>query len=88
MAKDIQSWNPEDPQEWESSGRSIASRNLWISIPNLLCGFSVWLYWGMIAKVMQRLHFANSELFNSPCVRTFPLPVLPLSRDTGSYCRQ
>ena len=44
--------------------QKIANRNLWVSIPNLLCGFSVWLYWGMIAKIMQRLHFANPELFN------------------------
>ena len=32
--------------------------------PILLCGFSVWLYWGMVAKVMQRLHFADNSLFN------------------------
>ena len=48
MAKDIQSWNPEDQQEWAASGKSIATLNLWISIPSLLCGFAVWLYWGII----------------------------------------
>ena len=57
-------WDVEDTTFWESEGKGVASRNLWISIPNLLCGFSVWLYWGMIAKTMQRLHFANTELFN------------------------
>ena len=31
MAKDIQSWNPEDEKEWAASGKSIATRNLWIS---------------------------------------------------------
>ena len=24
----------------------------------------MWLYWGMIVKIMQRLHFANPDLFN------------------------
>ena len=32
---DIKDWNPEDTQFWESTGKSIASRNLWISIPSL-----------------------------------------------------
>ncbi len=64
MAKTPQHWDVEDEAFWESEGKQIANRNLWVSIPNLLCGFSVWLYWGMIAKTMQKLHFANPELFN------------------------
>ena len=52
---DIYDWNVEDETFWESTGKKIANRNLWISIPSLLCGFAVWLYWGMIAKTMQRL---------------------------------
>ena len=39
---DIADWRPEDNAFWESQGKRIASRNLWISIPNLLCGFAVW----------------------------------------------
>ncbi len=64
MANTPKHWDVEDNAFWESTGKSIANRNLWVSIPNLLCGFSVWLYWGMIVKIMQRLHFANPELFN------------------------
>ena len=66
MAKDIKSWNPEDAQEWAASGKSIATRNLWISIPSLLCGFAVWLYWGIITVQMLNLGFpyAKSELFS------------------------
>ncbi|MFT5288673.1 MAG: NNP family nitrate/nitrite transporter-like MFS transporter [Planctomycetota bacterium] len=60
----LDTWDPEDESFWDSTGSKIAQRNLWISIPNLLCGFSVWLYWGMIAKFIQKLHFANTELFN------------------------
>jgi NNP family nitrate/nitrite transporter-like MFS transporter len=57
-------WNPEDEQFWEEEGRPVAMRNLVVSIPNLLCGFAVWLYWGMVAKFIQRLHFADETLFN------------------------
>jgi NNP family nitrate/nitrite transporter-like MFS transporter len=66
MAKDIQSWNPEDAQEWATSGKLIATRNLWVSIPSLLCGFAVWLYWGIITVQMLNLGFpyAKSELFS------------------------
>ena len=32
-AADIKEWNVEDNTFWESNGKSIANRNLWISIP-------------------------------------------------------
>ncbi|MGD2129932.1 MAG: MFS transporter [Lysobacterales bacterium] len=70
MARDIQKWNPEDAQEWAASGKSIATRNLWISIPSLLCGFAVWMYWGIITVQMLNLGFAfeKSELFSLTAV--------------------
>jgi NNP family nitrate/nitrite transporter-like MFS transporter len=63
-ARTPEHWDVEDQGFWESTGKKIANINLWISIPNLLCAFSVWLYWGMVAKFIQKLHFANTELFN------------------------
>ena len=62
---DIHKWDPENEQFWESKGKQIANRNLWISIPSLLCGFAVWLYWGIITVQMLNLGFpfAKSELF-------------------------
>jgi NNP family nitrate/nitrite transporter-like MFS transporter len=54
---DIADWRPEDEQFWESTGKHIASRNLWISIPNLLCGFAVWAMWGIITVQMLNLGF-------------------------------
>ena len=62
---DLTEWNPEDPKFWESKGKKIANRNLWISIPSLLCGFAVWLYWGIITVQMLNLGFpfAKAELF-------------------------
>jgi NNP family nitrate/nitrite transporter-like MFS transporter len=61
----IKDWRVEDTDFWESTGKSIATRNLWISIPSLLCGFSVWLYWGIITVQMLNLGypFQKSELF-------------------------
>lgn len=64
MARTPKRWDVEDQDFWESTGKSIATRNLWISVPNLLCGFAVWLYWGMLAKIIQKVHFANPDLFN------------------------
>ncbi|TVZ41461.1 NNP family nitrate/nitrite transporter-like MFS transporter [Alteromonadaceae bacterium 2753L.S.0a.02] len=62
---DISRWDPEDDSFWQNTGKKIASRNLWISIPSLLCGFAVWLYWGIITVQMLNLGFpfAKSELF-------------------------
>jgi NNP family nitrate/nitrite transporter-like MFS transporter len=62
---DIVDWRPEDDVFWESTGKRIAYRNLWISIPALLCGFAVWGMWGIITVQMLNLgfKFAQAELF-------------------------
>jgi NNP family nitrate/nitrite transporter-like MFS transporter len=58
-------WRPEDNAFWESTGKRIANRNLWISIPALLCGFAIWLMWGIISVQMLNLGFpfTKEELF-------------------------
>jgi len=64
-------WNVEDPEFWSAGGgKRVAMRNLWISIPALLCAFAVWLYWSIIVVQMQKLGYAfdpdpgrNKELF-------------------------
>ena len=62
---DIADWRPEDEAFWESTGRKIAYRNLWISVPALLCGFAVWGMWGIITVQMLNLGFpfTQAELF-------------------------
>lgn len=62
---DIARWDVEDSVFWTSTGKRVANRNLWISIPSLLCGFAVWLYWSIITVQMLNLGFpfAKSELF-------------------------
>lgn len=65
MAKDLRGWDPEDEAFWESSGKKIANRNLWISIPCLWASFAVWIYWGIVTVQMLNLGypFSQSELF-------------------------
>ncbi|NBS56823.1 MAG: MFS transporter [Betaproteobacteria bacterium] len=62
---DIADWRPEDEAFWESTGKRIAYRNLWISVPALLCGFAVWGMWGIITVQMLNLGFpfTQAELF-------------------------
>ena len=62
---DIHDWRPEDEQFWASTGKKIAYRNLWISVPALLCGFAVWGMWGIITVQMLNLGFpfTQAELF-------------------------
>jgi NNP family nitrate/nitrite transporter-like MFS transporter len=63
---DINDWRPEDEQFWESTGKRIAYRNLWISVPALLCGFAIWGMWGIITVQMLNLGFpfSQAELFS------------------------
>jgi NNP family nitrate/nitrite transporter-like MFS transporter len=62
---DIADWRPEDNAFWESTGKKIAYRNLYISVPALLCGFAVWGMWGIITVQMLNLGFpfSKEELF-------------------------
>jgi len=62
---DISKWDVEDSAFWESQGKRIAYRNLWISVPALLCGFAVWGMWGIITVQMLNLGFpfTQAELF-------------------------
>jgi len=70
MAKDLRIWDPEDEAQWNAEGKKIANRNLWISIPALLCGFAVWLYWGIITIQMSNLGFpfTGPQLFTLAAV--------------------
>ena len=58
-------WRPEDPQFWAQGGSAIANRNLWISVPNLLLAFSVWMVWSMVVAKLKLIgfKFTTDELF-------------------------
>jgi len=55
---------------WEREGKSVANRNLWVSIPCLLCAFAVWSYWSIITVQMRNLGFpfSSTELFTLTAV--------------------
>jgi NNP family nitrate/nitrite transporter-like MFS transporter len=62
---DVHDWRPEDDTFWNVTGKKVAYRNLWISVPALLCGFAVWGMWGIITVQMLNLGFpfTQAELF-------------------------
>jgi NNP family nitrate/nitrite transporter-like MFS transporter len=61
----IEDWRPEDKSFWESGGRAIARRNLWISVPCLLLSFSVWMVWSVVVAKLPSVGFAftTEQLF-------------------------
>jgi NNP family nitrate/nitrite transporter-like MFS transporter len=63
-------WNPEDQAAWEAWASRIAYRNLWISVPCLLCAFAVWSYWSIITVQMKNLDFpfTSQQLFTLTAV--------------------
>jgi len=61
----IEEWLPEDPAFWAGKGKAIATRNLWISIPNLLLAFAVWMVWSVVIAKLPSVgfKFTTDELF-------------------------
>ncbi len=56
----IHDWRPEDPQFWATTGKAIATRNLWISIPALLLAFAVWMVWSTVIVRLNAIGFGFS----------------------------
>lgn len=65
MSKVITHWQPEDPQFWQQTGKKIATRNLWISIPALLLAFAIWQVWSVAVVNLPSIGFkyTNNQLF-------------------------
>ncbi|HEY9235084.1 MULTISPECIES: NarK family nitrate/nitrite MFS transporter [Phenylobacterium] len=61
----IQDWRPEEPAFWQAGGKRLASRNLWISIPNLLIAFAIWMVWSMVVAKLKPIgfKFTTDQLF-------------------------
>eukprot|EP00536_Pseudo-nitzschia_multiseries_P013717 jgi/Psemu1/298522/fgenesh1_pm.603_\ len=59
----LSAWDPENEKQWEATGQYIARRNLLASIPNLTCGFGVWLVWSVIATKIQKMHDADPNIY-------------------------
>ena len=58
-------WRPEDATFWQQTGRAVARRNLWLSIPALLLSFAIWQVWSVVvAKLpLAGFKFTTDQLF-------------------------
>jgi len=74
--QDIKQWDVENQEFWNSTGKKVATRNLWISIPSLLVGFSVWLMWGIITVQMKNLGFTFGKSPEEAMGLLFMLPAI------------
>ncbi len=65
LAGVIEDWRPDDEEFWATTGRRIAQRNLWISIPALLLAFSVWMVWSVVVAKLPAIGFkyTTDQLF-------------------------
>jgi MFS transporter, NNP family, nitrate/nitrite transporter len=65
VAGPIADWRPEDPDFWQSRGKAVARRNLWISTYCLLLSFSVWMVWSVVVARLPAIgfDFATDQLF-------------------------
>jgi len=61
----LEDWRPDDEEFWETKGRKIARRNLWVSIPALLLAFSVWMVWSVVVAKLPAIGFTytTDQLF-------------------------
>jgi NNP family nitrate/nitrite transporter-like MFS transporter len=61
----ISEWYPEDEKFWESTGKSVALRNLIWSIVALHHGFAIWLIWSIVVTRLPQagFHYTTDQLF-------------------------
>ena len=58
-------WRPDDEAFWTATGRRIANRNLWLSMPALLLAFAVWVVWSVVVVELPHIgfKFTTNQLF-------------------------
>lgn len=61
----LRDWRPDDEAFWRTTGRGIALRNLFLSMPPLLLSFAVWVVWSVVVVELPRIgfQFTTGELF-------------------------
>lgn len=64
-ARVLTDWRPEDSAYWQTTGRPIARRNLWISTYCLLLSFAVWMVWSVVVARLPAIgfDFTTDQLF-------------------------
>ncbi|MAI07709.1 MAG: nitrate/nitrite transporter [Magnetococcales bacterium] len=65
MSNLIREWNPENENFWDSKGKAIARKNLWISIPSLFLSFALWMVWSVVVVKLPTIGFdlTTDQLF-------------------------
>ncbi len=53
----LEDWRPEDKTFWDATGRAIARKNLWLSIPSLFLSFAVWQVWSVVVAKLSFVGF-------------------------------
>ncbi len=53
----LHQWQPENEVFWQSSGRKIAKRNLWISVFALMLAFAIWQVWSVTVVKLPSIGF-------------------------------
>lgn len=53
-------WDPEDPGQWAAGGKTIARRNLSISVFAEFLGFAVWALWSIVVPQLNSAGFSLS----------------------------
>ena len=61
MSKNLSVWQPEKQDFWNKTGRAIARRNLWISVPALLLAFAIWQVWSVAVVQLPSIGFSYSK---------------------------
>ncbi|NHN57126.1 NarK/NasA family nitrate transporter [Calidifontibacter sp. DB0510] len=56
----IDGWDPENPVQWDLAGRSIARRNLWLSVFAEFLGFGVFALWGIVVPQLAAYGYTGS----------------------------
>jgi len=56
----LQDWRPEDKTFWDATGRAVARKNLWLSIPSLFLSFAIWQVWSVVVAKLPLVGFKYS----------------------------
>ncbi|HET9063777.1 MAG TPA: nitrate/nitrite transporter [Candidatus Binatia bacterium] len=59
---DLAEWKPEDPEFWESTGKRIAWRTLWITTFALVLSFATWFVMSAVVVRLPNVGFQFSEM--------------------------
>jgi len=56
----LEDWRPDDKAFWDTTGRAIARKNLWLSIPSLFLSFAIWQVWSVVVAKLPLVGFKYS----------------------------